>query len=408
MGERETIAMLAMVMALQALAIDAMLPALGGIASDLGVSDPNRRQLVIGMFMLASGFASIVPGSLADRFGRRAVLLACITIYIVFSLGCALATSFDMLIAMRMLQAAGCGGLVVLPATIIRDRFAGDRMARQMSTIMVVFLVVPMLAPSIGQAVLLVAGWRWIFVFLAAMAAIMATWVAIRLPETLAPEHRQPIRPVTIISNMASAATRRSSIGYVLGSAVTYGGMLGYINCSQQLVAERFGAGKLFPVLFGLSALTMAIANFSNSRIVERFGARRVSHTALLLFIVVSACQVWFALKPDQTLWQFMPLMATNMVLIGFIGANFSSIALQPFASMAGSASSMQAFLRMEVGASIGIFVGQAYDGTARPLALALLVCGFSTLLLVLFSEKGKLFRRITPPGAPRPVIIEQ
>lgn len=408
MGERETIAMLAMVMALQALAIDAMLPALGGIASDLGVSDPNRRQLVIGMFMLASGFASIVPGSLADRFGRRAVLLACITIYIVFSLGCALATSFDMLIAMRMLQAAGCGGLVVLPATIIRDRFAGDRMARQMSTIMVVFLVVPMLAPSIGQAVLLVAGWRWIFVFLAAMAAIMATWVAIRLPETLAPEHRQPIRPVTIIGNMASAATRRSSIGYVLGSAVTYGGMLGYINCSQQLVAERFGAGKLFPVLFGLSALTMAIANFSNSRIVERFGARRVSHTALLLFIVVSACQVWFALKPDQTLWQFMPLMATNMVLIGFIGANFSSIALQPFASMAGSASSMQAFLRMEVGASIGIFVGQAYDGTARPLALALLVCGFSTLLLVLFSEKGKLFRRITPPGAPRPVIIEQ
>jgi len=408
MGERETIAMLAMVMALQALAIDAMLPALGGIASDLGVSDPNRRQLVIGMFMLASGFASIVPGSLADRFGRRAVLLACITIYIVFSLGCALATSFDMLIAMRMLQAAGCGGLVVLPATIIRDRFAGDRMARQMSTIMVVFLVVPMLAPSIGQAVLLVAGWRWIFVFLAAMAAIMATWVAIRLPETLAPEHRQPIRPVTIIGNMASAATRRSSIGYVLGSAVTYGGMLGYINCSQQLVAERFGAGKLFPVLFGLSALTMAMANFSNSRIVERFGARRVSHTALLLFIVVSACQVWFALKPDQTLWQFMPLMATNMVLIGFIGANFSSIALQPFASMAGSASSMQAFLRMEVGASIGIFVGQAYDGTARPLALALLVCGFSTLLLVLFSEKGKLFRRITPPGAPRPVIIEQ
>jgi DHA1 family bicyclomycin/chloramphenicol resistance-like MFS transporter len=400
--------MLAMVMALQALAIDAMLPALGGIASDLGVSDPNRRQLVIGMFMLASGFASIVPGSLADRFGRRAVLLACITIYIVFSLGCALATSFDMLIAMRMLQAAGCGGLVVLPATIIRDRFAGDRMARQMSTIMVVFLVVPMLAPSIGQAVLLVAGWRWIFVFLAAMAAIMATWVAIRLPETLAPEHRQPIRPVTIIGNMASAATRRSSIGYVLGSAVTYGGMLGYINCSQQLVAERFGAGKLFPVLFGLSALTMAMANFSNSRIVERFGARRVSHTALLLFIVVSACQVWFALKPDQTLWQFMPLMATNMVLIGFIGANFSSIALQPFASMAGSASSMQAFLRMEVGASIGIFVGQAYDGTARPLALALLVCGFSTLLLVLFSEKGKLFRRITPPGAPRPVIIEQ
>ncbi|WP_240950240.1 multidrug effflux MFS transporter [Novosphingobium sp. ERN07] len=407
MGDRETIAMMALVMALQALAVDAMLPALGFIADDLGVTDPNRRQLVIGTFLLASGFASLLPGSLADRFGRRPVLLSCIGIYILFSLGCALVTSFDGLLVMRVLQAMGCGGLAVLPGAIIRDRFSGDQMAKQMSIISVVFLVVPMLAPSIGQVVLLFAGWRWIFVFLAVMAVVMALWVYMRLPETLHPEYRQPIRLGAIAVNMAGAATNRSAIGYVLGGSLTFGAMLGYINCSQQLVAEHFGAGETFPLLFGFSALMMAAANFSNSRIVERFGARRVSHTAVFAFIAVSATQLWFATRPGETLWQFMPLMILNMILIGFIGANFNSIALQPFASTAGSANSMHAFLRMVIGSVIGIFVGQAYDGSARPLALALLICGVVSLLLVLYSEKGKLFRRIHPPGTPRPIVLE-
>lgn len=407
MGERETIAMMALVMALQALAVDAMLPALGDIARDLDVADPNRRQLVVGSFLLASGFASLVPGSLADRYGRRPVLLACIAIYVVFSLACALVTSFDALLAMRVAQAMGCGGLAVLPGAIIRDRFSGDQMAKQMSIISVIFLVVPMLAPSIGQVVLLFAGWRWIFVFLAVMAVGMGVWVFIRLPETMHPEYRQPIRPMSIAINMAEAATNRSAIGYVLGGAVTFGAMIGYVNSSQQLVGEHFGAGTMFPVLFGLSALMMAAANFSNSRIVERFGARRVSHTAVIVFIFVSGLQTWFSSQPGETLWQFMPLMITNMILIGFIGANFGSIALQPFERTAGTANSMHAFLRMVIGSVIGIVVGQAYDGTAHPLALALLMSGVFSLLLVLFSEKGKLFRRLHPPGTPRPIVLE-
>lgn len=407
MGGRETIAMMALVMALQALAIDAMLPALGDIARELAVTDPNKRQLVVGSFLLASGFASLVPGSLADRYGRRPILLGCIGIYVFFSVACAMATSFPALLALRVAQAMGCGGLAVLPPAIIRDRFAGDQMAKQMSIISVVFMVVPMLAPSIGQVVLLFAGWRWIFVFLAVMGCVMAAWVSIRLPETLHPEYRQPIRPRSILVNMIGAASNRSSIGYVIGSALTFGAMIGYVNCSQQLVGEHFGAGPLFPLLFGLSALMMAVANFSNSRIVERFGARRVSHTAVLAFIAVGLLQIWISSWPGQTLWQFMPLIVTSMILIGFISANFSSIALQPFERTAGSASSMQAFLRTAIGSMIGIVVGQAYDGTAAPLAVAFLATGVLSLAFVLFSEKGKLFRRLHPAGAPRPVVIE-
>lgn len=403
-GEREFIALMAMMMALQALCIDAMLPALDEIARDLAVSDPNQRQLVVGVFLFAAGFGSLLPGFLADRYGRRRVLLVSFAAYIVLGMSCALVTSFTMLLVLRAAMAVASAGLSVLPGAIIRDRFGGDRMARMMSTIIVVFMLVPMIAPSFGQAVLLVASWRWIFGGMAVMGLVVGTWMYLRLPETLHPEYRQPIAVRPIVANMWEAATDRTAMGYAMGGAMLTAAMFGYINSSQQLIAERFGAGDRFPLLFALMAGGMAVANFTNSRIVERFGARRVSHTALLAFIAVSSVQVWQAFKGGETLWQFVPLMTANICLMGFIGANFGSIALQPFARIAGAASSFQSFLRMALGALIGGLIGQAFDGTARPLVSALLTTGLIALALVLYSEKGRLFRRLIPPGQARPV----
>jgi MFS transporter, DHA1 family, multidrug resistance protein len=404
LGEREFIALMAMMMALQALCIDAMLPALDEIARDLAVSDPNQRQLVVGVFLFAAGFGSLLPGFLADRYGRRPVLLVSFAAYIVLAIGCALVTSFTMLLVLRALMAVASAGLSVLPGAIIRDRFGGDRMARMMSTIIVVFMLVPMIAPSFGQAVLLVASWRWIFGGMAVMGVAVGAWMYLRLPETLHPEYRQAIAIRTVAANMAEAATDRLGMGYALAGALLTAGIFGYINSAQQLVAEHLGAGDTFPLLFALMAGGMAVANFSNSRIVERFGARRVSHAALLLFIAVSSAQVYQSFRGGETLWQFVPLMATNMALLGFMGANFGSIALQPFARIAGAASSFQSFLRMAVGALLGGLIGQAFDGTARPLALALLLTGGASLLLVLNAEKGRLFRRLIPPGQARPI----
>ncbi|MBN8499829.1 MAG: multidrug effflux MFS transporter [Sphingomonadales bacterium] len=403
-GEREFIALMAMMMSLQALCIDAMLPALDEIARDLRVTDPNQRQLVVGVFLFAAGFGSLLPGALADRYGRRPVLLVCFAAYILLAIGCALVTGFTMLLVLRALMAIASAGLAVLPSAIIRDRMGGDRMARMMSTIIVVFMLVPMIAPSYGQAVLLVAGWRWIFGGMAVMAAVIGLWMYLRLPETLNPEYRQPIAVRTIAGNMWQAATNRVAMGYALGGAMLTAAMFGYINSSQQLIAEHFGAGEQFPLLFALMAGGMLMANFTNSRIVERFGARRVSHTALLAFIGVSALQVWQAFRGGETLWEFVPLMTANICLIGFIGANFGSIALQPFARTAGAASSFQSFVRMALGALLGGLIGQAFDGSARPLVSALLGSGLIALALVLYSEKGHLFRRLTPPGQARPV----
>jgi DHA1 family bicyclomycin/chloramphenicol resistance-like MFS transporter len=267
-------------------------------------------------------------------------------------------------------------------------------MARLMSTIFIVFMVVPVLAPSVGQAVLEFGRWPWVFVTMAALAAAVGAWAWRRLPETLDPDDRQPIDLRTVAHNLPLTLRTRGAVGYVFGSALTFGAMFGYVNSAQQLVGEHFGAGENFPLIFGATASTLAVSSFTNSRIVERFGARRVSHTALIAFIVVSAMQVWAALYHGRSLELFVPLMSANLCLLGFMGANFGSIAMQPFEHSAGAASSAQSFLRMTLGAGVGIAIGQSYDGSARPIAFALLMCSAASLALVLFSERGKLFAR--------------
>lgn len=396
-GERELIWMMALLMALNAFGIDAILPAMDSLARDLGAPG-NDRQFVVGAYLLAAGFGMLVPGAFADRFGRRPVLFVSLFFYIALSIACALAADFAMLVALRAAQGFCAAGIISLPPAIIRDRVGGDKMARMMSLIFVIFLLVPAIAPSIGQGVLLLLGdWRWIFAAMAVAGVAMTAWVYFRLPETLHEEDKQPIRLQRIVRNMASAVSLRESIGYTLGSALVFGGLFGFINSSQQLIGEAFGAGERFPLIFAFCAGSMALANWSNSRIVERHGARRVSHAALFVFILVAAAQLWFASRPDESLWTFVPLMAANMSLLGFIGANFGSIAMQPFRHIAGAAASAQGFLRMTSGAALGAYVGYAYDGTARPLALALLITAVLSLAFVMFSEKGELFGEPLP-----------
>ncbi|WP_379545648.1 multidrug effflux MFS transporter [Qipengyuania sp. DSG2-2] len=393
LGERELVVLMALLMSLQAFGIDSMLPALGIMGDELGAAG-NDRQYVISSYFLGAGLGAFFPGAFADKFGRRPVLFVGLASYVLLSLACALVTRFDVLIALRFVQGIACAGLSVVPAAIVRDHVGGDRMARLMSLIMMIFLIVPIIAPAIGQLILMVADWRAIFGAMAIAGGAVAVWVWLRLPETLTEANTQDIRPITILRNMKEALSLRISVGYVIGSALVFGSLFGFLNSSQQLIAESFGAGDYFALIFGASIIGMVLANFTNSRIVERYGARRVGHAALIGFLLVSLVQLWSASSGEQTLWEFVPLLSLSMAMLGFVGANFSSIAMQPFQHIAGAASSIQASIRMTTGAVMGAAIGQAYDGTALPLAQSMVICSVVALGFVLYSERGKLFRR--------------
>lgn len=398
-GEREMVVMMAMVMALNALAIDAMLPALPAIGKGLGVLVANDRQYVISLYLLGIGFGSLIYGPLADRFGRKGVLVPALFAYVAFSIGCGLATSFSMLLALRFGHGLVSAALGVIVVAVIRDLFAGDAMAKRLSLIFLVFMIVPIIAPTIGAGVAAVAGWRSIFIVLAVMGLVMIGWLR-RLPETLVPGDVRPLDWRTMVSGWATVTRHRRAAGYMIASGMMQGALYGYLNSSEQIIDEVFGAQSWFPLIFACVAVGIAIANFSNAAIVERFGARRVSQTAVFAFMASSIAQIVAALSGAETLWMFTALMMVNVGLIGFIGSNFGSIAMEDFGHMAGVASSYQSFAKTLLAAVVGALIGQQYDGSTLPLACAFLISAVVGLALVFWAERGKLFTR--PGTAPR------
>lgn len=394
MHDREFVALLASIMALNALAIDTMLPAFPAIRASLGVADPNALQYIITSYLLANAVGSLIAGPLADRFGRRPMLLLSIAFAALGGLASALAPSFEMLLAMRAVHGFFAAGLGVLAVSVIRDRFAGDQMARLMSLIIIIFMLVPVLAPSVGQLVLGIASWREIFHVLAAAAVAVFVWTWLRLPETLEPAYRQAISLPTIARNWGAVAKDRLGFGYMVGAGIMMGGMFGFLNSAQQIFFDVFDAAAIFPIAFACVAGSMAVANFSNSRIVERFGARRVSHTALVAFIVLSLAQLAASRLDPEPMLLFLVLVALNMGMIGFTGSNFSSIAMEPFGHIAGSAASFQSFARMALATLIGAATGQRFNGTTEPLAEGFVVTGLIGLGFILFAERGRLWTR--------------
>jgi DHA1 family bicyclomycin/chloramphenicol resistance-like MFS transporter len=398
-GEREMVVMMAMVMALNALAIDAMLPALPAIGKGLGVLVANDRQYVISLYLLGIGFGSLLYGPLADRFGRKGVLVPALFAYVAFSIGCGLATSFPMLLALRFGHGLVSAALGVIVVAVIRDLFAGDAMAKRLSLIFLVFMIVPIIAPTIGAGVAALAGWRAIFIVLAVMGLVMIAWLR-RLPETLDPADVRPLDWRTMVSGWATVTRHRRAAGYMIASGMMQGALYGYLNSSEQIIDEVFNAQSWFPLIFACVAVGIAIANFSNAAIVERFGARRVSQTAVFAFMASSIAQIIAALSGAETLWMFTALMMVNVGLIGFIGSNFGSIAMEDFGHMAGVASSYQSFAKTLLAAVVGALIGQQYDGTTLPLAYAFLISAVVGLVLVFWAERGMLFTR--PGTAPK------
>lgn len=396
-GFPEFVALIAMMMALNALAIDAMLPALPAIGEALGVTSENSRQWVITAYLLGFGVTQIIYGPLADRYGRKPILMIGLGLYVVFSVLAAFSPSFELLIAARVGTGIGAAALRVLAVSIVRDRYSGRTMARVMSLSFLVFLGVPILAPALGQLILTFAPWPWVFGVLAVGGAAFALWAAIRLPETLHPDNRMPIRAGRIASAFREALTNRRSMGYTLAITAISGALFGFINSSQQIFFDVFHEPELFTVVFGAVAGGIAVASLLNARLVERLGSRLISHTALLGFIVLSAIHAAVALSGHETIWTFAVLQTLTMFCFGLIAGNFGAMAMEPMGHIAGTASSAQGFISTTGGATLGFLIGQQFNGSTVPLNIGFVLLGVAALGFVLFAERGRLFKARNP-----------
>jgi DHA1 family bicyclomycin/chloramphenicol resistance-like MFS transporter len=391
-GRTEFIILVAGILMTVAFAIDSMLPALPMIAHSLGVTIPNHQQFVITGFMIGFGVSQFFVGTLSDRYGRRGLMLMSLIGYAVFSLAAAIAPSFELLLLARFAQGAGAAGARVLVVSMVRDQFEGRAMAQVMSLASVVFMAAPILAPTMGTLIIAIAPWRWIFIVLAAVGALLWTWVYFRLPETQHPEDRRPITKAQIIESFGIVFSDRQSVGYTIAMTFMTCAIFGFITSVQQIFEEVFHHPAFLPVGFAIMASTMAIASLVNSRIVMRWGMRLIGHCALVAFTFFAALHVFVALSGYETMISFIVMQALMMGCFSLCVGNFGALAMEEVGHVAGTASSLQGSFSTIAGALGGSVVGQMFNGSTIPLYAGITLFGIGALTAVFVAERGKMF----------------
>jgi DHA1 family bicyclomycin/chloramphenicol resistance-like MFS transporter len=386
--------MVAALSALNALAIDIMLPALPDIGRDFNLTNDNDRQLVIVCYVALFGVSQLVYGPLADAFGRRSVLLGALGIYLTGSVLCIIAPSFELFLAARAMQGIGAAATRVIAVAVVRDLTAGPRMAQIMSMAMTVFMIIPIVAPGIGQLLLFIAPWRWIFGALLLYGFSVAAWALLRLPETLAPENKRAFAPRAILSGYVMVFRDRQTVGYMIASVFLTACLFGYITCSEQIYVDTFRLGDAFPLAFAAIAISISIGTYINSRIVMRYGMRRISNMSMLWFAGIATLHALIALAFGDHLWTFMIMLALCYSVFGLIASNFSALAMERMGHIAGSASAMFGAVTATGGAMLGALIARTFDGTTAPFLIGLAFAAIGMIASVFATERGKLTLR--------------
>jgi DHA1 family bicyclomycin/chloramphenicol resistance-like MFS transporter len=394
----EFIAIAAALMALNALAIDIMLPGLQEIGASLGVNDENARQYVITAYVTGFGFAQLFFGPISDRFGRRIPLLAGLFVYVGAAAVCVFVPSFTGLLVLRFIQGLGAASTRVIAVSVVRDVYGGRAMAEVMSLVFMVFMIVPVIAPGVGQVIMLFSEWHMIFAFMAASSLAITLWVLFRLPETLHDEFRRPFTARVIADGFRIVLSNRPAVCYTIALTAIFGALFGFINSAQQIYVGIYQVGAMFPVYFAAVAGLMAVSSFLNARLVGRFGMRRLAHGAMIGFTAVTGVAFVLTLLGPLPLWAFVGIFAVAMVQFAWIGSNFNALAMEPLGHVAGTASSVQGFLQTVGGGVIGAAIGQAFNGTVMPMAAGYFFAAVFALVMVLIAENGRLF---TPQNQP-------
>jgi MFS transporter, DHA1 family, multidrug resistance protein len=406
----EFVALVALTTSMVAMSIDTMLPALGDIAAELAPSDPNDRQLVLTTFFAGLSVGQLVYGPVSDAIGRKRALYSGLVLFIVGGLCCALAPTFAVLLAGRALAGFGAAGPRVVAVAVVRDRHSGRAMARVMSFVSSVFILVPVVAPAFGQAVLLVAGWRLIFWLLVAAAAVDGLWFGLRQPETLPPERRSPLSPPAVGRAVLSVITNPITLGYTLAIGCVFGAFIGYLTSSQQLFQEQYSVGTAFPIYFGALAAAIGVASLTNARLVMRFGMQRLARLAVIIECVVAGL-FWllaFSGGGHPPLGSFMAAMFLCFFCNGILFGNYNARALEPMGRNAGVAAAITGCVSGLVAIAFGTPLGRAYDGTVLPVLGGFVLASLAALLLTEGAELLERRARSSNRGPMRPTAVAE
>lgn len=381
---RERIVLYALLTSLTAISIDALLPGLRMIGADVGVAPPLSTQHVVSLFIFGMVFGELFVGPISDAIGRKPALVLGLCVYGTGTLVALFAQSLEGVIVGRVLQGMGVAGPKIATRAMIRDQFEGEAMARVMSLLFSLFILVPMVAPALGQAVIAAAGWRAMFAVYLVLALALGTWLVLRHPETLMPAKRIPFRPRALLANASRILASRRVALLIVATGLVFGAQLLYLSLAADLFADTYGIRKMFPFYFALLTAGIGLASYLNARFLQRFGMEAMARggfvTLALSGIIMLGASAAFDGRPPLAV--FLALGFLAFFAIGILFGNLNALAMRSLGQLAGLGASLIASGSSLVATLFALGLGGLYNGTVTILAGGILLAGALSLVL--------------------------
>ena len=380
---------MAMMMSLTALSIDAMLPALPIIGAELGVQHPNDNHLIISALFLGISIGQFFYGPISDSVGRKKPLYVGLIIFLLGTTIALLSSSFKLMLIGRWLQGFGLASPRTVSVAMIRDQYEGRKMAQTMSFIMMIFILVPTIAPALGQCILLFFDWRYIFVFFFLMALFNLSWFYSRMHETLTPSARKPFSIRRIAQGFREVLKHKVALSYIITAGLISAPFIAFLNISQQLFQVQYNLGAQFPLYFACIALTFGLASLFNARMVLKHGMQKMITTAVLCLVslaLLMAVYLYYS-TTELSLFYCMCYLLTTLFCEGILFANLNSLAMQPLGHIAGIAAALVGALSTLISVLIGTFISAQYQLSLEPIVFGFLICGILSSGLIFWVE---------------------
>ncbi|AWX43303.1 Vitamin B6 transporter bsu1 [Flagellimonas maritima] len=387
----EFIALMAALMSIVALSIDALLPAIPNIGEAINSTDPTDNQMLITMIFLGLGVGQLFFGPLSDCYGRKPVVYLGMLVFGVASFICIAAPNLEWMVFGRILQGIGLSTARTIAIAIIRDTYKGDYMARVMSFVTAFFILVPIVAPAIGKVILDAFNWQAIFYMQLVFTFIVGIWFWKRQPETLHPEYKIPITSHMFTDGLKEFLRYRETVAFTFVSGLITGAFLVYLSASQHIFEDMYGLKDTFPYIFAGLSVSIGLSTFSNGTLVIRFGMRKLSFMALIAFCIVAILFVvlfWSSANPN--IFILVAFLFLQFFCLGFMWGNFRSIAMEPIGHIAGIGAAINGFVSTVISVPIASFIGNFVDDKVLPLFVGLAICGLASLAIFLMVKKPR------------------